>query len=68
EKLRRHLLDAQAFHLVVDFGELPVFETAARSTLNVQGKKGSRAKGSRGKVKKLNGEFVCSDAVRRSAG
>ncbi len=29
EKLRQHLLDAQAFQLVVDFGELPVFQTAA---------------------------------------
>jgi hypothetical protein len=29
EKLRQHLLDAQAFRLVVDFGELPVFQTAA---------------------------------------
>ena len=29
EKLRRHLLDNQAFHLVVDFGELPVFQSAA---------------------------------------
>jgi len=29
EKLRRHLLDSQAFHLVADFGELPVFQTAA---------------------------------------
>ncbi len=29
EKLRRHLLDSQAFHLVVDFGELPVFQSAA---------------------------------------
>jgi hypothetical protein len=29
EKLRQSLLDAQAFHLVVDFGELPVFQTAA---------------------------------------
>ncbi len=29
EKLRQHLLDEQAFRLVVDFGELPVFQTAA---------------------------------------
>ncbi|MEX2173923.1 MAG: DNA methyltransferase [Pirellulaceae bacterium] len=29
EKLRQHLLDSQAFHLVGDFGELPVFQTAA---------------------------------------
>jgi len=29
ETLRRHLLDEQAFMLVVDFGELPVFQTAA---------------------------------------
>jgi type I restriction-modification system DNA methylase subunit len=29
EKLRQHLLDAQAFSLVVDFGELPIFQTAA---------------------------------------
>ena len=29
EKLRQHLLDKQAFRLVVDFGELPVFEAAA---------------------------------------
>jgi len=29
EKLRRCLLDGQAFHLVVDYGELPVFEAAA---------------------------------------
>ncbi|MFH2102161.1 MAG: Eco57I restriction-modification methylase domain-containing protein [Chloroflexota bacterium] len=29
EKLRQHLLDSQAFSLVVDFGELPVFQTAA---------------------------------------
>ena len=29
EKLCQHLLDQQAFHLVVDFGELPVFQTAA---------------------------------------
>lgn len=29
EKLRQHLLDSQAFKLVVDFGELPVFQTAA---------------------------------------
>jgi len=29
EKLRQLLLDAQAFHLVADFGELPVFQTAA---------------------------------------
>jgi len=28
EKLRQHLLDTQAFHLVVDFGELPVFQAA----------------------------------------
>ncbi|MBI3920882.1 MAG: Eco57I restriction-modification methylase domain-containing protein [Armatimonadetes bacterium] len=28
EKLRQHLLDSQAFHLVVDFGELPVFGVA----------------------------------------
>jgi hypothetical protein len=28
EKLRQHLLDAQAFRLVVDFGELPVFQAA----------------------------------------
>jgi len=28
EKLRQHLLDSQAFRLVVDFGELPVFEAA----------------------------------------
>jgi len=28
EALRQHLLDEQAFHLVMDFGELPVFETA----------------------------------------
>ncbi|MBI1926797.1 Eco57I restriction-modification methylase domain-containing protein [Candidatus Poribacteria bacterium] len=28
EKLRQHLLDSQAFHLVVDFGELPVFQAA----------------------------------------
>jgi hypothetical protein len=28
EKLRQYLLDSQAFHLVVDFGELPVFEAA----------------------------------------
>jgi len=28
EKLRQHLLDSQAFHLVVDFGELPVFGAA----------------------------------------
>jgi hypothetical protein len=28
ENLRRHLLDEQAFHLVVDFGELPVFKAA----------------------------------------
>lgn len=29
EKLRRHLLDATAFHLIVDFGDLPVFKAAA---------------------------------------
>ncbi|MEZ0395410.1 MAG: DNA methyltransferase, partial [Anaerolineales bacterium] len=29
ETLRQHLLDTQAFRLVVDFGELPVFQTAA---------------------------------------
>lgn len=29
ESLRQHLLDEQAFTLVVDFGELPVFQTAA---------------------------------------
>jgi methylase of polypeptide subunit release factors len=29
ETLRRHLLDEQAFTLVVDFGELPVFQTAS---------------------------------------
>jgi len=29
EKLRQHLLDDQAFSLVVDFGELPVFQAAA---------------------------------------
>ena len=29
ESLRRHLLDAQAFGIVMDFGELPVFEAAA---------------------------------------
>jgi hypothetical protein len=29
ESLRQHLLDAQAFRLVMDFGELPVFESAA---------------------------------------
>lgn len=29
EALRQHLLDAQAFRLVVDFGELGVFDTAA---------------------------------------
>jgi hypothetical protein len=29
EKLRQHLLDSQAFHLVMDFGELPVFQAAA---------------------------------------
>ncbi len=29
EKLRQHLLDKQAFYLVVDFGELPVFQSAA---------------------------------------
>ncbi|GAB4398100.1 MAG: hypothetical protein OHK0052_20970 [Anaerolineales bacterium] len=29
EKLRQHLLDAQQFLLVADFGELPVFQTAA---------------------------------------
>ncbi|RLD07091.1 MAG: hypothetical protein DRI32_01505, partial [Chloroflexi bacterium] len=29
EKLRQHLLDKQAFRRVVDFGELPVFDTAA---------------------------------------
>ncbi len=29
EKLRQHLLDEQDFRLVVDFGELPVFQTAA---------------------------------------
>ncbi len=29
EKLRQHLLDKQRFLLVIDFGELPVFETAA---------------------------------------
>lgn len=29
EPLREHLLDSQAFGLVMDFGELPVFETAA---------------------------------------
>ncbi len=29
EKLRQFLLDAQSFHLVVDFGELPVFQQAA---------------------------------------
>ena len=29
EKLRQVLLDKQAFHLVADFGELPVFQTAA---------------------------------------
>jgi hypothetical protein len=28
EKLRQHLLDSQAFRLVVDFGELPVFDAA----------------------------------------
>jgi len=28
EKLRQYLLDAQAFRLIVDFGELPVFEAA----------------------------------------
>ncbi len=28
EALRRHLLDAQAFRLVMDFGDLPVFESA----------------------------------------
>jgi hypothetical protein len=29
ESLRQHLLDAQAFGVVMDFGELPVFEAAA---------------------------------------
>ncbi len=29
EKLRRYLLDAQAVHLVADFGELPVFQAVA---------------------------------------
>ncbi|HLG16058.1 MAG TPA: TaqI-like C-terminal specificity domain-containing protein [Blastocatellia bacterium] len=29
ENLRRHLLDSQAFHLVVDFGDLPVFNATA---------------------------------------
>lgn len=29
ENLREHLLDKQAFHLVADFGELPVFQTAS---------------------------------------
>lgn len=29
EKLRQHLLDSQSFHLVADFGELPVFHAAA---------------------------------------
>ncbi len=29
ESLRQHLLDAQAFRVVMDFGELPVFEAAA---------------------------------------
>jgi methylase of polypeptide subunit release factors len=29
ESLRQHLLDTQAFRLVMDFGELPVFEAAA---------------------------------------
>ncbi len=29
EPLRRHLLDDQAFHIVMDYGELGVFETAA---------------------------------------
>jgi len=29
ESLRQHLLDAQTFRLVMDFGELPVFESAA---------------------------------------
>ena len=28
EKLRQHLLDDKKFHLVVDFGELPVFKAA----------------------------------------
>ncbi|MDP2948264.1 MAG: TaqI-like C-terminal specificity domain-containing protein [Chloroflexota bacterium] len=28
EKLRQHLLDSQAFHLIVDFAELPVFQAA----------------------------------------
>lgn len=28
EKLRQHLLDSKKFHLVVDFGELPVFNAA----------------------------------------
>jgi hypothetical protein len=28
EKLRQHLLDKQAFHLVADFGDLPVFQSA----------------------------------------
>jgi hypothetical protein len=28
EKLRQHLLDSQAFHLVADFGDLPVFQEA----------------------------------------
>ncbi|MGA7726264.1 MAG: DUF6577 family protein [Opitutaceae bacterium] len=29
ESLRKHLLDAQAFRLVMDFGDLPVFESAS---------------------------------------
>lgn len=29
EKLRQHLLDATAFHLIVDFGDLPVFKATA---------------------------------------
>jgi hypothetical protein len=29
ENLRQHLLDSQAFHFALDFGELPVFQSAA---------------------------------------
>jgi hypothetical protein len=44
EALRQHLLDEQAFVLVVDFGELPVFQTAATFPAIFSWRKEKRAK------------------------
>ncbi|MEN3334054.1 MAG: hypothetical protein V7641_3419 [Blastocatellia bacterium] len=40
EKLRQRLLDEQAFHLVVDFGDLPVFKATAYPAIFVWQKQG----------------------------